>query len=131
MPSVLFVCEANSFRSQMAEAFARSLGGPAWQAASAGSHPGGRVHPLAIQAMAERGLDLSGHQSKGVAGLPPRQWDYVVTMGCGDTCPTVPARHRIDWPIPDPAAGSPEDVRRIRDQIETLVRALLASAATS
>jgi protein-tyrosine-phosphatase len=80
--------------------------------------------------MAERGLDLSGHQSKGVADLPPRHWDYVVTMGCGDACPAVPARRRIDWPIPDPAAGSPEDVRRIRDRIEALVREILLTTRT-
>ena len=125
LPSVVFVCVANSCRSQMAEAFARAFGQGRWDVWSAGSHPSGRVHPLAAQVMAERGLDLSRQQSKGLTDLPPKRWDYVVTMGCGDACPTLPARHRVGWDIPDPVGLPPEDARRIRDQIEGLVRQLL------
>ena len=128
MPSILFVCVANSFRSQMAEAFARAIGGAAWEVASAGSHPGGRVHPLAVQMMAERGLDLASHRSKGLDEMAGRRWDYVVTMGCGDACPVVAARQRFDWEMPDPVGLSLEEVRRLRDQMEGLVRQLVGGA---
>ena len=123
--SVVFVCVANSCRSQMAEAIAKSLAGDQWEVQSAGSHPSGRVHPVAIAAMKELGLDLSGHRSKGLEELPAREWDYVVTMGCGDACPAVRARQRLDWDIPDPVGLPMEEVRRIRDQIVGLVRGLM------
>jgi len=79
--------------------------------------------------MGEFGSDLSTHQSKGLADLPPREWDYVVMMGCGDRCPTVRARHRIAWEIPDPAGLSLDDIRRIRDRIRALVRELVGQHA--
>ena len=125
MPSVLFVCVANSCRSQMAEAVARSLGGGEWEVWSAGSHPSGQVHPLASRLMAELGLDLSGQRSKGLEDVPKRPWDYVVTMGCGDACPTVSARHRIEWEVPDPVGLPLDEARRIRDQIGEGVRDLM------
>ncbi len=127
MPSVVFVCIANSCRSQMAEALAKPLGQSRWEVWSAGSQPSGRVHPVAIQAMAELGLDLGAHRSKGVEALPEKTWDYVVTMGCGEACPALKTRHRIDWAIPDPVGLPIEDVRRIRDHIARLVRDLLIS----
>ena len=123
--SIVFVCVANSCRSQMAEAIAKSLAGDRVEIWSAGSHPGGRVHPVAIQMMEELGLDLRAHRSKGVDALPPRTWDCVVTMGCGDACPALPARQRLDWAIPDPVGLPLEETRRIRDQIRTLVEDLL------
>src|SRR3989338_6814641 len=126
MPSVVFVCVANSFRSQMAEAIAKSIAGRDWEIWSAGSNPSGRVHPLAIQLMAELNLDLSCHRSKGVTELPPKQWDYVVTMGCGDRCPTLQATHRLDWAIPDPAALPPDEARQVRDRLVQQIRALLS-----
>ena len=125
MPSVLFVCVANSFRSQIAEAAARSLGGGRWEVWSAGSHPGSGVHPLAARLMAELGYDLSAQHSKGLTDLPAKRWDYVVTMGCGDACPAVPARERLDWDLPDPTARPLEEIRRVRDHIIDLVRSLL------
>ena len=125
MPSVVFVCVANSCRSQMAEAIAKSMASTQWEIWSAGAHPSGRVHPVAIGAMKELGLELAGHRSKGLEALPAREWEYVVTMGCGDACPTVRARHRLDWDIPDPVGLPIEEVRRIRDQIAELVRGLL------
>ena len=125
MPSILFVCVANSCRSQMAEAIAKSLEPGAWEVWSAGASPSGQVHPVAAQLMAELGLDLGGHRSKGLADVPQRTWDYVVTMGCGDACPTVSARHRIEWAVPDPVALPLEDARRIRDQLAASVQALL------
>ena len=126
MPSVLFVCVANSCRSQIAEAAAQRYADGSWEIWSAGSHPGGRVHPVAIEAMQELGIDLSTHRSKGLNEVPQRQWDYVVTMGCGDACPTVRATHRLGWHIPDPVGLPPEEVRKVRDQLVDLVRNLLA-----
>lgn len=129
MMSVLFVCVANSCRSQMAEAAAKSLAGGEWEIWSAGSSPSGRVHPVATQLMKELGMELSDHRSKGLHEVPQRQWDYVVTMGCGDACPSVRARQRLDWEIPDPVALPLEEARGIRDQIVTLVRDLLAKSS--
>jgi protein-tyrosine-phosphatase len=131
MPSVLFVCVANSCRSQMAEAAAKRFAKGAWEIWSAGSHPGGRVHPLAMQVMQELGMDLSPHTSKGLADVPEREWDYVVTMGCGDNCPMVRAKRRLDWSIPDPVGMPLEDARKIRDQIVAQVRALLSPEKVS
>ena len=125
MPSVLFVCVANSFRSQMAEAIAKSLRPSGWDIWSAGASPSGAVHPLAKQLMQEIGLDLSAHRSKGVDAVPRQRWDYVVTMGCGDRCPTVAAAKRIDWQIPDPAAVPMQQARQIRDALAAKIRALL------
>ena len=115
----------------MAEAAARALVGAQWEIWSAGSHPSGTVHPLAIQVMAERGCDLRAHHSKGLDALPPREWDYVVTMGCGDACPSLRARRRIEWAIPDPVGLPLSDVRRIRDDLMERVRTLLATAGTT
>ncbi len=127
MPSVLFVCVANSCRSQMAEAIAKQQTEGKWDIWSSGSHPSGRVHPMAAEAMKEIGIDLSTHYSKGLSEVPQQVWDYVVTMGCGDNCPTVRAKHRIDWQIPDPVSLPPEQARQVRDQIISLVKGLLAS----
>jgi len=129
MPSVLFVCVANSCRSQMAEAIAKSVVGDTWEIWSAGSTPSGRVHPVAFRAMQDMGLDLSTHWSKGLRDVPARQWDYVVTMGCGDACPMVPARHRLDWQIPDPVGLPFEQVRQIRDDLAERVTALMGTGA--
>jgi protein-tyrosine-phosphatase len=123
---VLFVCVENSNRSQMAEAFARLLGGAGVEAFSAGSRPSGVVNPRALQFMAERGYDLTAHTSKGLDDLPELEFDAAVTMGCGDACPLVAARHRVEWQIPDPKHLPDDDFRRVRDQIEAQVRALLA-----
>ena len=123
---VLFVCIENSNRSQMAEAFARKLGGASVEAWSAGSKPSGRVNPKAIEAMRERGYDLSTHGSKSLDELPAVEFDAAVTMGCGDACPNVRARVREDWSIPDPREMPPEEFRGVRDLIEASVRKLLA-----
>ena len=121
-PRVLFVCVENSCRSQMAEGFARARGADRIVAASAGSHPSGRVDPRAIAFMAERGVDLRAQTSTGLGELPEGvTWDLVVTMGCGDACPAVPARARIDWDLPDPKGMDDDGFRRVRDRIEALV----------
>lgn len=123
---LLFVCVENSNRSQMAEAFARMLGGAGVEAHSAGSRPSGQLNPRAVAAMAELGYNLSAHRSKALDALPAGVWDVVVTMGCGDACPSLPARRRADWEIPDPRALPPEEFRRVRDLLRAKVAALLA-----
>ncbi len=123
---LLFVCIENSNRSQMAQAFARMDGGPDVVAYSAGSRPSGRINPKAIAAMQELGYDLSAHTSKALTDIPDIEYDYVVTMGCGDECPWVRAKHRADWQIPDPRDMSEIDFRRVRDMIRDKVKTLLS-----
>jgi protein-tyrosine-phosphatase len=123
---VVFVCVENSNRSQMAEAFARMYGGGQVEAFSAGSRPSGRINPRAVEAMRELGYDLGRHRSKGLSDLPGGDYEYAVTMGCGDSCPTLEARHREDWAIPDPKEMPPEEFRVVRDLIGQKVRELLA-----
>ena len=129
MKRVVFVCVENSNRSQMAEAFARIHGGDRVDAFSAGSRPSGRINPKAVAAMAELGYELSRHHSKGLAGLPDFEFDAAVTMGCGDACPHVRAKRRIDWQIPDPRDMPPEDFRKVRDLIRDKVKELLKEMA--
>lgn len=131
MKKLLFVCVENANRSQMAQAFARLLSGGAVEAYSAGSRPSGVVNPKAVAAMAELGYDLTTHQSKSLDEVRDIAFDYVVTMGCGDACPFIAARHRLDWQIPDPRHLEPAEFRQIRDLIADKVRALLADATAS
>ena len=123
---VLFVCVENSNRSQMAEAFARMQGGDAVEASSAGSSPSGKINPKAVRFMAELGYDLSTHASKSLDDVGG-EFDAVVTMGCGDTCPWVPARRREDWALPDPRDLDDDGYRAVRDEIAVRVQRLLAS----
>jgi protein-tyrosine-phosphatase len=125
LPRVLFVCVENSNRSQMAEAFARIHGAGVVQAFSAGSKPSGHVNSRAIAALRERGYDLSTHRSKSLADVPQAGYEYVVTMGCGDACPWIAARHREDWDLPDPRDLQPEAFTVVRDDIEQRVIRLL------
>src|SRR5262249_36596365 len=127
---LLFVCVENSNRSQIAEAFARIHGGDRVEAHSAGSRPSGRGNPKAIESMRELGHDLTSHRSKSLDDVSSEvpdhaQWDAVVTMGCGDSCPHVPARYREDWQIPDPRDMPPEQFRNVRDLIGRKVADLL------
>jgi len=122
---VLFVCVENSNRSQMAEAFARINGAEKVEAFSAGSRPSGEINRKAIEAMRERGYDLTTHSSKSLEQLPKTEFDFVATMGCGDECPFVRAKKREDWTIPDPKDFSPEEFRAVRDLIEKQVVTLL------
>ncbi len=130
MKKVLFVCVENSNRSQKAEAFARMHGAGKVEAASAGSKPSGRVNPRAVAAMRQLGYDLTQHASKGLGEFNGREVDVAVTMGCGDECPLVHARQRIDWKIPDPRDMTEEDFRGVRDLIEQMVKQLLVSLET-
>ena len=121
-PRLLFVCVEISCRSQMAEGFARALGADAH---SAGSRPSGQVNPRAIAFMKEKGIDLGVHASKGLTDIPEGTWDAVVTMGCGDACPHVPATQHLDWDLPDPKHLPDDGFRAVRDRIESLVRDLV------
>jgi arsenate reductase len=125
MKRVLFVCVENSNRSQMAEAFARMLGGADVEAESAGSRPSGMVNPKAARFMAELGYDLTAHRSKSLDEVQG-EFDAVVTMGCGDECPWVPAKRREDWALADPKHMDDDGYRAVRDDIAARVRALLA-----
>ena len=128
---VLFICVENSCRSQIAEAFARIHGGAGVDAHSAGSRPSGIVNRRAVDSMREIGYDLSTHRSKGLDGIPTGPYDAVVTMGCGDACPWVPARRREDWAILDPKEMEPDQFRKVRDEIEAKVKALLGTLRES
>jgi protein-tyrosine-phosphatase len=124
---VLFVCVENSNRSQIAEAFAHALGGSDIEAFSAGSRPSGVINPKAIRFMAELGHDLQGQRSKSLDAVAGMTFDAVITMGCGDDCPWVPAARREDWALPDPRAMDDEGYRAVRDEIGARVRVLLES----
>jgi arsenate reductase (thioredoxin) len=124
---LLFVCVENSNRSQMAEAFARIHGGDSVEAFSAGSRPSGLINPRAVVAMQEVGYDLTTHSSKSLLDIPDIEYDFVATMGCGDECPFVRAKLREDWEIPDPKHMDEGAFRVVRDQIQSKVKALIAS----
>jgi arsenate reductase len=124
-PSVLFVCVHNAGRSQMAAGWLRSLAGDAVEVRSAGSLPGDRVNPAAIEAMAEVGIDISDQRPKVLTTDAVEASDVVITMGCGDVCPVFPGKRYLDWQLDDPAGKGVESVRPIRDEIERRIRTLL------
>lgn len=125
---ILFVCVENSNRSQMSEAFAKMLGGSLFEAYSSGSRPSGKINPKAITSMKGLGYDLTTHHSKSLEEVKQfAPFDAVVTMGCGDACPWMPAKKFIDWNIPDPKNMNEEDFRKVRDLIKEKVKDLLAS----
>ena len=124
MKRLLFVCVENANRSQMAQAFARMFGGDAVEALSAGSAPASQVNPKAVRFMAEVGYDLGTHAPKPLLAIEG-EFDAVVTMGCGDDCPWVPARRREDWRLPDPRHMDDDGYRAVRDQIAARVKQLL------
>lgn len=131
MTRILFVCVENSCRSQIAEGFARHYGEGRVEAFSAGSRPGKAVNPRAVEVMGEVGIDLSAAASKGFSAVPSADVDFVVTMGCGDVCPVVPARERLDWEIPDPKGKPIEFFRGVRDEIGAKTKALLDRIAAA
>lgn len=126
-PAVLFLCVHNAGRSQMAAAFARSLSGGGVTVFSGGSEPASRVNEAAVEAMAEVGIDLRAARPQRWSMADLEATDVVITMGCGDTCPVLPGKRYVDWPLDDPAGQGVEAVRPIRDAIEVRVRDLLAS----
>ncbi len=127
MKRVIFVCVENSNRSQMAQAFARMHGGTQVEAFSAGSRPSGRINPKAVAAMQEVGYNLATHTSKGLDQFNGQDFDAAVTMGCGDECPLVRAKQRLEWQIPDPRDMTPDQFREVRNLIEAKVKELLQS----
>lgn len=124
-PTVLFLCTHNAGRSQMAMGFFTHVAGDAAVAWSGGSEPGNEVNPAAVEAMAERGIDISHEYPKPWTDEIVQAADVVITMGCGDACPIFPGRRYEEWILDDPAGMGVEDVRPIRDEIERRVRQLL------
>ena len=125
LPTVLFLCVHNAGRSQMAMGFFEHLAGDRAVAWSGGSEPGSEVNPAAIEAMRERGIDISGEFPKPWTEDVVRAADVVITMGCGDACPIFPGKRYEEWTLDDPSGLAVEDVRPIRDEIERRVRRLL------
>lgn len=129
-PRVLFVCVENACRSQMAEAFARRLGAGRIDACSAGSRPAENVNPRAIAFMAECGYDLRDRTTMPLSAFEGQTFDAVVTMGCGDACPMIPAARRVDWALPDPKSLPDDKFRAVRDEIEHRVRQIISELGT-
>ncbi|MGW5053606.1 arsenate reductase/protein-tyrosine-phosphatase family protein [Actinokineospora sp. NPDC004072] len=126
MPEVLFLCVHNAGRSQMAAALLRHHALGRVRVRSAGSAPAAAVNPAAAAALAEFGLDIADAVPVKLSTADVDAADVVVSMGCGDTCPVVPGKRYLDWPVPDPAGLPLEQVRGIRDEIDRRVRGLLA-----
>ena len=124
-PTVLFLCVQNAGRSQMAAGWMRHLAGDRVRVLSGGSTPAEDVHPVAAEVMAEIGIDLSSSVPRAWSMSDLEAADAVVTMGCGDECPVVPGKRYLDWQLTDPSGRPVEEVRPIRDDIETRVRDLL------
>jgi protein-tyrosine-phosphatase len=125
-PSVLFVCVHNAGRSQMAAGFMTHLGQGRVEVLSAGSAPKDSINPVAVEAMAELGIDISNNSPKVLTTEAVQQSDAVITMGCGDACPYFPGKRYEDWVLEDPAGQGIESVRVIRDEIKVRVENLLA-----
>lgn len=124
-PTVLFVCVHNAGRSQMAAGFMRELSQGCVEVLSAGSAPKDSINPIAIDAMAEVGIDIANNVPKILTNEAVIASDAVVTMGCGDACPFYPGKRYEDWVLEDPAGKGIEPVRVIRDEIKARVEALL------
>ncbi|KES07928.1 phosphotyrosine protein phosphatase [Streptomyces toyocaensis] len=126
LASVLFVCVHNAGRSQMAAGFLQHLAGDRVEVRSAGSVPGDRVNPAAVEAMREVGVDIAGARPKVLTTEAVQASDYVITMGCGDACPVFPGKRYLDWALEDPAGKGVDAVRPIRDEIKARIEALVA-----
>ena len=124
-PTVLFVCVHNAGRSQMAAGYLRAMGGDAINVLSAGSAPGDTVNPIAVEAMAEEGIDISAAIPTMLTIDSVHEADVVITMGCGDACPVFPGKRYEDWVLDDPAGQGIESVRIIRDEIRMRVEELI------
>lgn len=124
-PTVMFLCVHNAGRSQMAAGWLRHLAGDRVEVLSGGSNPGEAIHPVAADAMAEVGIDITNEYPKPWTDETLGAADVVVTMGCGDACPVIPGTRYLDWELDDPAGKSLDGVRPIRDEIERHVRGLI------
>ena len=125
-PTVLFVCVHNAGRSQMAAGYMTALSEGRVEVLSAGSAPKDQINPVAIEAMAEEGIDIANNVPKILTTEAVKESDVVITMGCGDTCPIFPGKRYEDWELADPAGQGIESVRPIRDEIKARIQALLA-----
>lgn len=123
---MLFVCVHNAGRSQMAAGFLSHLAGDRVDVRSAGSVPADRINPVAVEAMAEVGIDIAGRSPRVLDADEVRGCDVVITMGCGDACPVFPGTRYLDWDLDDPAGRSLEDIRPIRDEIRRRVEGLIS-----
>ena len=130
-PTVLFVCIHNAGRSQMAAGYMTALSDGAVEVRSGGSEPGTEINPIAIQAMAEEGIDISQGLPQLMTTQQVRDSDVVITMGCGDVCPIFPGKRYEDWELDDPKGKSIDDVRPIRDDIKRRIQALIAELLPS
>jgi arsenate reductase (thioredoxin) len=124
-PSVLFVCVHNAGRSQMAAGYLNHFASDRIEVRSAGSEPADKINPVAVQAMAEEGIDIAGEQPKILTTEAVKASDVVITMGCGDTCPLYPGKRYEDWVLDDPAGQGIEVVRPIRNEIRRRVEQLI------
>jgi protein-tyrosine-phosphatase len=124
--SVLFVCVHNAGRSQIAAGFLKDIAGDRVEIRSAGTQPKNEINPVAIEAMAELGIDIADQTPKVLDDEAVKASDYVITMGCGDECPWFPGKTYLDWVLDDPAGQGLDSVRPIRDKIRELVAALVA-----
>lgn len=125
-PTVLFVCVHNAGRSQMAAGYLQHFAGDRVQVLSAGSEPKDQINPVAIEAMAEEGVDIAHNTPKVLTTEAVKASDVVITMGCGDACPIFPGKRYEDWQLDDPAGQGIEAVRPIRDDIRARIQALVA-----
>jgi arsenate reductase len=123
--NVLFVCVQNAGRSQIAASLLERAGGDRHAARSSGSAPAERIHPEVVAAMSEVGIDLAGRVPRALDRTQAEWADVIVTMGCGDACPSVPGKRYVDWQLPDPHGAGIEQVRAIRDEVGTRVAALV------
>ncbi|WP_414672962.1 arsenate reductase ArsC [Kribbella sp.] len=130
-PSVLFVCVHNAGRSQMAAGWLRELAGDAVEVRSAGSEPGDRINPKAVEAMREVGIDITGAVPQLLEYETAQVSDVIITMGCGDACPIFPGKRYEDWKLTDPAGRPIEVVRHVRDEIRARVEKLIGELQTS
>jgi protein-tyrosine-phosphatase len=134
-PTVLFVCVHNAGRSQMAAGFLEHLAGDRIEVLSGGSAPSDRINPVAVEVMAEAGIDIAASTPKLLSTADVRESDVVITMGCGDACPIFPGKRYEDWQLDDPAGQDATAVRRIRDDIrgrvENLIGELTGTASDS
>jgi arsenate reductase len=128
-PRVLFVCVHNAGRSQMAAGFLKSVAGERVDVVSAGTEPADDLNPVAVEAMAERGIDISSNRPRLLQDSNVAEADVVITMGCGDACPFYPGKRYEDWELDDPAGRPLAEVRRIRDEIEERVNHLVSELA--
>ena len=128
-PVVLFVCVHNAGRSQIAAGYLQALAGDRVEVRSAGSQPKDQITPVAVQVMAEEGIDIANNAPKVLTVQSVQESDVVITMGCGDACPIYPGKRYEDWQLDDPAGQDVETVRRIRDEIRGRVETLLSEIA--